>query len=263
MIKEQTLAMAMGLLVAAVAWSDDAVIKPQVKDCDMSDYKLAWSDEFAGAKLDPDKWVCRTDSKMLSTQKPENIAVGDGKLILHLKKEEAGKKHYTGAGVISKPTFKYGYYEARLKTPPGGGWHTSFWLMKHDGSGGTGVYVAFQELDVIEQDSHIPNCYDVAVHRWKAPYKAFGGNKVRGDKSLNLSENYHTYGCEFTPTTVKYFFDGNLVQTVDVSKIEHNEQNIWLTSIATQTGDKKGVDESKLPATAEFEYVRFFEPSGK
>ena len=236
-----------------------AGITPTCKDASLQGYVLKWSDEFEAPELDKAKWLYRTDTKMLSTQKPENVSVANGKLLLHLKKEESGPTHYTGGGVISKEAFKYGYYEARLKTPPGAGWHTSFWTMKHDGSGGTGVYVAFQELDIIEQNSNIPNCYDVATHRWKQPYKSFGGKVVRGPQSLNLSADFHIYGCEFTPTTANYFFDGTLVQTVDVSKIEHNEQNIWLTSIACQTGDKKGVDETKLPSTAEFDYVRFFE----
>lgn len=37
-----------------------------------------------------------------------NVSVRDGKLILAVKKEDAGDKHYTGAGVISKVAFQYG-----------------------------------------------------------------------------------------------------------------------------------------------------------
>ena len=96
-------------------------------------YALAWSDEFDGPTLDAAKWTYRTDSKNLSTQKPENVVVKDGLLRLTLKKEEAGGKNYSGAGIISRPAFKYGYYEARIKMPAGDGWHNSFWLMKHDG----------------------------------------------------------------------------------------------------------------------------------
>jgi beta-glucanase (GH16 family) len=48
-----------------------------------------------------------------------------------LKKEDRGKLHYTAGGVISKKTFKYGYYEARFRVPPGAGWHTSFWMMRN------------------------------------------------------------------------------------------------------------------------------------
>ena len=38
--------------------------------------------------------------------------------------------------MISKTARRYGFYEARMQTPPGAGWHSSFWMMKHDGSGG-------------------------------------------------------------------------------------------------------------------------------
>ena len=75
----------------------------------------------------------------------------------------------------------------------------------------------------------------------------------------DLAANFHVFGCEFTPETVKYFFDGKLVQTVDATKFPHSEQNIWLTVIATSLGRTKAVDDTKLPAAAEFDYVRFYE----
>jgi beta-glucanase (GH16 family) len=221
-------------------------------------YKLAWSDEFEGEQLDAAKWNYRTDSKHWSTQKPENVSVADGKLRLTLRKEKAGGKEYTGAGVISKDAFQYGFYEARMKVPVGAGWHTSFWMQRHDGSSGTGPKTAYQELDVIENDSIDPNSYGVNVHKWKDKHLAFGGKKV---KTTSLSQDFHVFGCEFTSKTVKYFFDGNLVQTVDVSKIEHGDQNIWLTSIASHLGGTKAVDDAKLPGIAEYDYVRFFKLS--
>ena len=220
-------------------------------------YKLVWSDEFDGTKLDLEKWVYRTDSKMWSTQKPENVSVSDGKLILTVKKEDAGGKHYTGSGVISKQVFKYGYYESSFKIPPGAGWHTSFWMQKHDGKGGTSPKDAVQELDVCENDSISKFSYGVNTHRWNpAPHKSFGGKNV---KTPDLSAGFHVWGCEFTPETVKYFFDGKLVQTVDAKTFQHGDQNIWLTTIATSLGNTKAVDDAKLPAAAEYEYVRFYE----
>ena len=83
-----------------------------------------------------------------------------------------------------------------------------------------------------------------------------GGKSV---KTPNLSGDFHVYGCEFTPEKVKYYFDGKLVQTVDVSKFKHSEQNIWLTTIASNLGGTKAVDDAKLPAVAEYDYVRFYE----
>jgi beta-glucanase (GH16 family) len=198
----------------------------------------------------------RTDSKHWSTQKAGNVAVADGKLRIALKKEVAGDKQYTGGGVISKQAFRYGYYEARFKVPPGAGWHTSFWMMKHDGAGGTGTKTAAQELDVCENDSVDPKGYGVNTHKWIAPHQTFGNKHI---KTPELSADFHVFGCEFTPQTVKYYFGGELVQTVDATKFEHGDQQIWLTSIASSLGKTKAVDDTKLPAVAEFDYVRFYE----
>ena len=220
-------------------------------------YQLAWSDEFNDGKLDASKWEYRTDSKHWSTQKPENVSVSDGKLRLAVKKEEAGDKHYTGSGVISKAAFKYGYYESCFKVPPGAGWHTSFWMMKHDGKGGTDTNVTSQELDACENDSVKLTSYGVNVHQWNPPpHKEMGHKNVT---TPDLSADFHVFGCEFTPESVKYFFDDKLVQTVAVTNIPHSDQNIWLTTIASQLGGTKAVDDTKLPAAAEYDYVRFYQ----
>ncbi len=254
----------MAPLLQILATAADAV-SPAVKDGSMNAYQLTWSDEFDAAALDTSKWDFRTDSKHWSTQKPENVEVSGGTLKLRVKKEEAGDKHYTGGGVISKAAFRYGYHEARMKVPPGAGWHTSFWMMLHNGKGGTDPNAACQELDVIENDSIHKNSYGVNVHKWKGEHIAFGGKSV---KTPDLSAGFHVFGCEFTPSTVNYFFDGELVQSVDVSKaakkgrgpgdFEHGDQHVWLTTIASQLGGTKGVDDTALPAAAEFDYVRFF-----
>jgi len=242
------------LLGAAPAKSEGP--KPLAKGIDVSGYKLAWRDEFDGEKVDAEKWAFRTDSKMWSAQRAANVSVKDGVLRIALKKEEAGKMHYTGGGVISTGAFKHGFYETRFKVPPGAGWHTSFWMMKHGGAGGTGTTGAAQEVDVCEQDSVRPTQYSVNLHRWNPkPHKDFG---AAGVKTPDLSEGFHVFGCEFTAQTVKFFFDGKLVRTMDASGFEHGPQNVWLTSIASPLGGTKAVEDAKLPAAAEFDYVRYF-----
>jgi beta-glucanase (GH16 family) len=245
---------AFGILALALAWVASLAMETNAP---LPGYKLAWSDEFNGNTLDTNKWNFRTDSRMWSTQLPENVSVRDGKLILTVKKQDVGGMHYTGAGVISKQTFKYGYYEARFKVPPGAGWHTSFWMMKHVGKGDTDSEIAAQELDVCENDSVKPASYAVNVHKWNPkPHIMLGTKSV---PTPDLSADFHVWGCEFTPQTVRYFFDGKLVQTVDVSKFQHSEQNIWLTTIASNLGGTKAVDDAKLPAAAEYDYVRYYE----
>ena len=220
-------------------------------------YELAWSDEFDGSALATNKWDYRTDSKHWSTQKPENVSVAGGTLRLAVKKEKSGDKDYTGAGVITQQAFKYGYYESRFKVPPGAGWHSSFWMMRHNGKGGTGPEVSAQELDACENDSISLTNYGVNVHKWNPqPHVSMGGKSV---KTPDLSADFHVFGCEFTPETVKYFFEGKLVQTVAVTNFPHSDQHIWLTTIASFLGKTKAVDDSKLPAAAEYDYVRFYQ----
>jgi beta-glucanase (GH16 family) len=222
----------------------------------VQNYTLAWSDEFNGPKLDETAWSYRTDSKLWSTQLPANVSVADGKLVITLKKEAAGGKNYTGGGVISKRQFQYGYYEAKFKVPPGSGWHTSFWAMayneKNTAPKGT------QEIDFCEQDSDITTKYSAGVIAWDQHGKGYGRKYVH---TPDLAADFHVWGCEFTPTEVKFFFDGKLTHETEAVKFKQGPQNIWLTCIAAPYGGTKYVDASQLPAAAEFDYVRYFAPA--
>ena len=219
-------------------------------------YELAWADEFDGSALDTNKWVYRTDSKHLSTQKRENVSVGSGMLRLTLKKESAGGKQYTGAGVISRTAFRHGYYEARFKIVASAGWHTAFWLMKHDGSGSTDSQDALQGLDIVENNSIDPETYMVTVQKYNPqPPAVYSYVTI---SSPDLSAAFHVFGCEFTPEIVKFFLDGKLVHSRDARSFAHGDQNIWLSSIASHLGGTVAVDESKLPGVVECDYVRFF-----
>ncbi len=229
--------------------------RPFGDDPSLAGYTLKWSDEFDGNKLDTDRWIYRTDSKLWSTQKAENVSVSDGLLHLALKKEDANGKHYTGGGIISRESFKYGYFEARFKVPPGAGWHTSFWTMAHDGSGTTGTKTAAQEIDICEQDSVDPLSYSAGVIAWADKGKNFGRQRI---KTPNVSTDFHIWGCEFTAERTRFFFDGKLTHETP-NTFTQGDQQIWLTSIAANMDKTKKVDDDKLPATAEFDYVRVFE----
>ncbi|HBY63681.1 MAG TPA: hypothetical protein DEH78_27975 [Solibacterales bacterium] len=217
-------------------------------------YKLHWADEFEGSSLDTAKWLHRTDSKHWSTQLPSNVTVADGNLILNLRKEQAGGKEYTGAGVISREAFRFGYYESRFRIDAGKGWHSSFWMMGHDGSGGTGTTKTELELDVIENDSIDLTSYGVNIHKWQGEHTTHGHKKVA---TPTLAE-YRVFGCLYTPQQVIYYLDGQPVQTVDVSQLPHGDLHIWLTSIASHLGKTDRVDDARLPGRVLFDYVRFY-----
>ena len=215
---------------------------------------LAWSDEFNGVVVDTNKWNFRTGARFWSVQQPQNNSVSNGLYLLHVRKETVGTNDYTAGGIISKSLHRYGYYETRLRVPPGRGWHTSFWMMFN----GTPTNDVHTELDVLENDSVNLYRYGVNTHRHLPTPHVTYGNKNISTPSLNAE--FHVLGCEFTTNNIKYFFDGALVQTVDATQFEHNDLNIWLTSVAAPLSGTTNVDDALLPNVAEYDYARFFLP---
>jgi beta-glucanase (GH16 family) len=192
---------------------------------------------------------------MLSAQLPENVSVRDGKLVIALQKSESGAKSpYTGGGVISRNAFRYGFYEARLKIEAGSGWHSSFWMMGYNGADTRGNKTTL-ELDAIENKSKSMFHYRVNTHRWQGTHQAMGGKSV---ETPNLSKDFHTFGCEYQPDVVRYFFDDKLVTEVDLHGQPQGDMNIWLTSIAEAMGSTNGVDDSVLPGRMLVDWVRFY-----
>lgn len=218
-------------------------------------YSLIWQDEFDGEALNKSEWNLRTGQRFASMNKAENVSVANGLLRIELKKEKAGKLDYTSGGVISKREFKYGYYETRFRSPQGEGWHVSFWMMKNTGKSEGNR----QEIDVCEHDTKDQTSYGTNLHIHSPEHKGLAGRRV---KTADLSAGFHTLGCEFTPTEIRQYFDGKLVGVWDATSFKHDSMSIWLTTVGWANlpwSNKEKIDDSKLPASADFEYVRLFE----
>ena len=253
----------MGLLLAARdllrAQDIDPTSNPNVQPyagTPVGGYQLAWSDEFNGAVVNTNKWNYRTGVRLWSTQLPANNSVSNGLYYLNVKKETVGSTDYTAGGIISSKLFRYGYYETRMKVPPGRGWHTSFWMMKQTLTTNDTAQI---ELDALENDSVNLLKYGINNHRWlPTPVLHFGSKTVT---TPSLAADFHVIGCEYTSSTVKYFFDGVLQQTVATTSFTPADVNIWLTSVAANLGGTTNVDDSQLPNFALYDYARFFLPS--
>ena len=216
-------------------------------------YLLAWSDEFNGTNVNTSKWNFRTGVRLWSTQLPANNGVSNGLYYLHVKKETVGSTDYTAGGIISSKLFRYGYYETSMKVPPGRGWHTSFWMMKQTLTTNDTAQI---ELDALENDSVNLFNYGINNHRWlPTPVLHFGGKTVN---TPSLNAGFHVIGCEYTASTVKYFFDGVLQQSLATTNFTLADVNIWLTSVAANLGGTTNVDDSQLPNFALYDYARFF-----
>lgn len=214
-------------------------------------FYLSWWDEFSGPRVDSTRWDFRRDSKNFSTQLARNNVQENGILKQYLRKETANGKSYTAGGVISEDTLHYGYYEASFKTPPRKGWHSGFWLMKQDGTGGTGVARASLEIDILENESENLNSF-TCLHRKYNPINNFG---TKTYNTAQLSQRFVKVGCLYEADSIIYFYDGKQVDKRYVGNLTTGKMNIWLTSI----GYQMPLYEPGLPYTFEVDYIRFYE----
>jgi beta-glucanase (GH16 family) len=226
--------------------------RPLVRRESIGEYTLAWSDEFNGEKLDTTLWDCRTDTKYWSTSSDKNVTVSGGFLHLALKKEKMGKSDYSGGGVVSKIGHRYGFYEVSMKLQAGKGWHTSVELTgyKAEITGGR------QQIDLCENDSIDPKLFLVNLHGWKPIHRIFDTKRV---KEADLSQDFHVFGCEFTPQKVRYFFDGEPIASFDASKMVHDDQSIYIYCYSAPLAKTMHVEDDKLPAEVQVDWVRFYE----
>ena len=254
-------------------------IKPLNVDGGITGYSLVWHDEFDGSAVNTNDWYYRTGERLLSFQKPENVSVSGGQMHLALKKEDAGKLHYTAGGLISKRVFKYGYFEACYRCPKSAGWHTSFWTMYYappksasvdyaatiESQGAKTAHARAQEIDICEQDSANNRSYSAGVIDWSGQHgkksENFGRVYYR-DTVPDFAAGFHVWGCEFTPDETKFFLDGKLTHKTDGKKFPHGDHNVWLTSVGALWGNPKKpdhIDDAALPAAADFDWVRVYE----
>ena len=203
-------------------------------------YGLAWEETFSGTSIDTSRWNFRTDVKALSAQLAANAVIDNGQLSLLMKQENVSGKAYTGAGVISKQAFGYGYFEVRAKNTTNTGWHNSFWMMAGDGHDtfAAGRYLEIDQVEIETADqTHVPSGLQI----WNG--QAGSGANIGGPRcatyapGVNLTAAYHTYGADWREGAIDFYFDDVKYCTIPYSTTQYRQDpiNIWLTAIAYRT----------------------------
>ena len=207
----------------------------------MDGYKLTFEDNFDKDTITADggkgPWFAPIHSDfgashLLPPGGPEGTyTVKDGILTIRAQKNEKGK--WT-SGLIQTVDSKgqgfaqqYGYFEARIEMPIGGGSWTAFWLLSQNGF--TDYKKTRTEIDVVEWYGSDPKGHHASAHLWpgrerqpgmplKALHKSQYSNYTRWQERFKLPENpmkdgnlvgWHTYGCEVTREFVIIYFDGH------------------------------------------------------
>lgn len=182
------------------------------------EYQLVWEDEFEGSELDLTKWNYElggrgwgNQEKQYYTDRPENLRVENGNLVIQALKENYQDHAYTSARITTKGkvAVKYGKIEARICIPPGRGTWSAFWMMPQNSE--YGGWPRSGELDIMEHVGSDPRMISHAVHTQNRS----GGNSWSFRKYLdNVESNYHVYSIEWLENAddgddcITFYIDG-------------------------------------------------------
>ena len=271
-------------------------------------YSYVWGDEFEGTVLNCTKWQnavkgsnmgpanaegLEADIKVMNTPDVMKIVNGNLRLspILYSDPENPNIKYAVPASVRSRERmeYRYGYAEIRAKVPFKTGVWPSYWSGESNALGGETLCDSFAvEVDVFEIFGS-PNIVVPNLHKWYKDHDpATHGCTYTGTHSTsgtdkkyyfenyeNLSDEYHTYGFEWTPTEMSMYVDGYCYKTYDITKSFdecpdmtgfHDPRYIIFNNHVFSPNSKfkpnciEGYEEN-LPANYDIDYFRLYQDS--
>lgn len=201
--------MIVAVLVLAGAVTASAQLDPK--------WQLVWSDEFSGPAIDLTKWTYEigaggwgNQELQYYTARPENSSIQNGTLVIEARKEKFSTSSYTSARMKTQGlhTWTFGRMEARIALPGGKGIWPAFWML--GGNFPTVGWPNCGEIDILE---HVETT-DMPLFTVRGSLHGpnfSGANSIHGDirVSSGLTNVFHTYAIEWSPTEVKFFFDNN------------------------------------------------------
>ena len=185
--------------------------------------KLLWSDEFggaAGSAPDPTKWVVDSGGGGFGnneleyyTSRASNVALdGAGHLKITALRENysdgAVTRSYTSGKIESKGKYdaSYGSIQASIELPAGQGLWPAFWAVGADiDSVG---WPRCGEMDIMENLGRDPFCAFGSLHGPYASGSAAYGLTSATRNGVALSQGFHVYGVNWSPSLVQMTLDG-------------------------------------------------------
>lgn len=232
-------------------------------------YSLVWSDEFFSSSLNTNNWTMETggggwgnNELQYYTDRLDNAYIEDGKLVIEAKEESFGGRNYTSARLKTegKKFFKYGKIEARIKLPHGQGIWPAFWMLGENI--GSVSWPACGEIDIMEKigGTNNENVVYGTLHWEENGHASYGGHyNLNGSV---FSEDYHIFGIEWTPQTIKWYVDGTMYHSTDITPAglsEFHEDFFILLNVAVG-GDWPGPPDGTtvFPQKMYVDYVRVY-----
>lgn len=197
-------------------------------------WKLVWSDEFDGTKLDETKWNFRKYfwGRLSPTFTEEGVTL-DNESNLHIALIKKGEDYYsahlqTGSLTFDMPKdqqgfwpfgkyqpakfmHKYGYYEIRCKLPKNDGWHAAFWLQAPGIGAHPDARYGGVECDIMENYRQATEGVIICGNG----YDGYGkDSKWAGHFSfpyVETEDGWHTYAVDWTKDGYYFYADGKFI----------------------------------------------------
>ena len=274
----------------------------------IEDYELIWSDEFDYAgRPDADKWTFETGNHQWPNRelqaysdRPSNVFVKDSCLHIRGIKEKDGEREYTSAKITThdRASFKYGYFEFKVKLPRGLGSWPAIWMMPElarpkypdwvpldDNKRPRWSELTEEQREMIRPPEHMrwPNCgeIDIVEHIGRMEnHLLFSlhcknhnhANKATKPYTTNvafseqLCDDFHIYAMEWTEDYIEYFVDGKSYCRYNRSDDENTGFDSWpfdqpfflIMNIAIGGGLGGPVTDAHLPFEMLVDYVRVY-----
>ena len=255
-----------GLGFAVLAWT---AISP-VLATPPADWRLVFSDEFDGSKLDTSKWSTTMDFP--GTHGPryhnefyssytldEDVVVKDGLLSLRTDRQVVSGTEPVGLfeysqGLVStqdKFNFTHGYVEIRAKYPGGKGLWPCFWLMP------VGAQSWPPEFDIAE--------YYGGQHKMHHGL-AYGTMRdvkwdSSGDVETDFVNEWHTIALEWTQGKAVWYVDNVPRKTVVADYVPDVPMYVILSNgVSSAYGPSGAPDENTVfPNAFQIDYIRIWQ----
>ncbi|MGG5461158.1 family 16 glycosylhydrolase [Clostridium sp. B9] len=213
---------------------------------DKPGYKLDFNDEFNGPALDRNKWTdyylphwCDNPEDAKANYRFEN-----GSLVEYIKEDQKpwcpehdGKVRSSAIMSFDKSwvhnfsgttdnhernewkgyTTKYGYFEIRAKlSNVGGGGHQAWWMVgMQDDTNDWFNSKQTGEIDILETFFSKQDTWRIAAYGWNDPN--FQTSWYLSQDKVpegNPTSEYHVYGMEWSPSSLKFYYDNKLFKVI-------------------------------------------------
>ena len=147
------------------------------------------------------------------TDRPENVTINNGILVITAKEEAYEGASYTAARLLTKDLFEqqYGRFEARIRLPYGQGLWPAFWMLGANSD--VAIWPECGEIDIMEYRGQEPTKILGSVHG--PGYSA--GEAITKSYTLEndrFDTGFHVFGIEWGPDYINYYVDDVLYNQI-------------------------------------------------